>query len=114
MENKILKKQELITKEVDFYGDTIMCAEDKSTGKIYVGIKWVCEGIGLTSDQIKNERKKIGKDLVLSKGGQNYPSLQTVENKRFYALKLIISHFGLQRLLLLLRCKKKTLLLLQS
>ena len=75
MENKISKKQELITKEVDFYGDTIMCAEDKSTGKIYVGIKWVCEGIGLTSDQIKNERKKIGKDLVLSKGGSKLPLL---------------------------------------
>lgn len=90
MENKILKKQELITKEVDFYGDTIMCAEDKSTGKIYVGIKWVCEGIGLTSDQIKNERKKIGKDLVLSKGGQNYPSLQTVEIKRFICILLMV------------------------
>ena len=61
----------LLTREVDFYGDTIMCAEDNSTGKIYVGIKWVCEGIGLTEDQMKNERKKINKDLVLSKGGSN-------------------------------------------
>lgn len=61
----------LLTREVDFYGDTIMCAEDNSTGKIYVGVKWVCQGIGLTEDQTKNERKKIGKDLVLSKGGSN-------------------------------------------
>ena len=61
----------LLTREVDFYGDTIMCAEDNSTGKIYVGVKWVCQGIGLTDDQAKNERKKIGKDLVLSKGGSN-------------------------------------------
>lgn len=61
----------LLTREVDFYGDTIMCVEDNSTGKIYVGIKWVCEGIGLTEDQMKNERKKINKDLVLSKGGSN-------------------------------------------
>lgn len=61
----------LTTREVDFYGDTIMCAEDNSNGKIYVGIRWVCEGIGLTEDQMKNERKKIGKDLVLSMGGSN-------------------------------------------
>lgn len=61
----------LLTREVDFYGDTIVCAEDNSTGKIYVGVKWVCQGIGLTDDQTKNERKKIGKDLVLSKGGSN-------------------------------------------
>lgn len=61
----------LLTREVDFYGDTIICAEDNSTGKIYVGVKWVCAGIGLTDDQIKNERKKIWKDLVLSKGGSN-------------------------------------------
>ena len=61
----------LLSREVDFYGDTIMCAEDNSTGKIYVGVKWVCEGIGLTDNQMKNERKKIGKDLVLSKGGSN-------------------------------------------
>lgn len=61
----------LLTREVDFYGDTLMCAEDNSTGKIYVGVKWICQGIGLTEDQTKNERKKIGKDLVLSKGGSN-------------------------------------------
>lgn len=61
----------LSTREVDFYGDTIVCAEDNSTGKIYVGIKWACEGIGLTEDQMKNERKKINKDLVLSKGRSN-------------------------------------------
>ena len=61
----------LLSREVDFYGDTIMSAEDNSTGKIYVGVKWVCEGIGLTDNQMKNERKKISKDLVLSKGGSN-------------------------------------------
>lgn len=64
-------KQELTTKSVDFFGDEIICAEDNSTGKIFVGVKWVCEGIGLTEDQMKNERKKISKDLILSNGGSN-------------------------------------------
>ncbi len=61
----------LVTKEVDFFGDTIMCVQDESTHKIYVGVKWICNGIGLSEDQTKNERKKIKKDLVLSQGGLN-------------------------------------------
>lgn len=71
MKGMVYLNNELSTKAVDFYGDTIMCAKDESTGKIYAGIKWVCQGIGLTEDQMKNERKKIGKDLVISKGGSN-------------------------------------------
>ncbi|PAD73698.1 ORF6C domain-containing protein [Paenibacillus campinasensis] len=42
-----------------------------SDGKVYVGVRWVCEGIGLTEDQMKNERKKIQSDLVLKQGGLN-------------------------------------------
>lgn len=64
-------KSNLVTKEVDFFGDTIMCVQDESAHKIYVGVKWICNGIGLSEDQMKNERKKIKKDLVLSQGGLN-------------------------------------------
>ncbi|MGR5866950.1 hypothetical protein ACT7DZ_33660 [Bacillus cereus] len=35
--------------------------------KIYVGVKWVCQGIGLSEDQMRNERKKIQSDVVLKK-----------------------------------------------
>lgn len=64
-------KNELMTKEVDFCGDTIMCAQDNDTGKIYAGITWVCDGIGLSEGQTKNEKAKIKKDLVLIQGGRN-------------------------------------------
>lgn len=64
-------KSNLVTKEVNFFGDTIMCVQDESAHKIYVGVKWICNGIGLSEDQMKNERKKIKKDLVLSQGGLN-------------------------------------------
>ena len=61
---------ELTVKQVDLFGDTIMAAQDKNEN-IWAGVKWFCEGIGLSEDQTKNEKKKIQKDLVLSKGVSN-------------------------------------------
>lgn len=61
---------ELAVKQVDLFGDTIIAAQDKD-GNIWAGVKWFCEGIGLSEDQTKNEKKKIQKDLVLSKGVSN-------------------------------------------
>ena len=60
----------LAVKNVDFYGDNLLAAQDKS-GKIWAGVKWMCQGIGLTDDQMKHERKKIQSDLVLKQGGSN-------------------------------------------
>ena len=47
-------------------------AQDKD-GNIWAGVKWFCEGLGLSEGQIRNERKKIQEDIVLSKGGRNLP-----------------------------------------
>ena len=49
---------ELAVKQVDLFGDTIVAAQDKD-GNIWAGVKWFCEGIGLSEDQTKNEKKKI-------------------------------------------------------
>lgn len=43
-----------------------------SDGKVYVGVRWVCEGIGLSEGQMKGERKKIQEDIVLRDGGRNF------------------------------------------
>lgn len=59
----------LVLKEIAFNGAKLVATE--LDGKIYVGVKWVCNGIGLSEGQIKNERLKIQNDLVLSKGGRN-------------------------------------------
>lgn len=61
---------DLVVKKVDLCGDTIMAAQDKD-GQVWAGVKWLCDGLGLTEDQMRNERKKISKDVVLSKGGSN-------------------------------------------
>lgn len=60
----------LVVKNVDLFGDTIMAAQD-AEGRVWAGVKWLCDGLGLTEDQMRNERKKISKDMVLSKGGSN-------------------------------------------
>lgn len=62
---------QLSVKTVPFMGDELMAARDDKTGKIYAGVRWMCEGIGLTPDQARNERRRIHDDLVLSKGESN-------------------------------------------
>lgn len=56
---------------VSFAGADILAAKTHD-GKIYAAVKWVAEGIGLSTDQIKNERKRVQSDLVLSKGGAKF------------------------------------------
>lgn len=61
---------ELIVKDVQFNGAMLKAAQDKEN-IVWVGVKWVCEGIGLSDGQVKRERKRLQDDLVLSKGGRN-------------------------------------------
>ena len=63
----------LIVKNIHFNGAELMAAQDTRTNKISVGVKWVCEGLGLSEGQIKNERLRIQGDDVLSQGGRNLP-----------------------------------------
>lgn len=53
-------------KIVGFDGAEIMGVKT-SDGKIRVGVRWVCEGIGLTTDQAKRQVKNLRTDVVLSK-----------------------------------------------
>jgi anti-repressor protein len=62
---------QLAVKEVNFNGDTLIAAQDQTTEKVYIAVRWVCEGIGLTLDQAKRQIKNIKEDLVVSKGVSN-------------------------------------------
>ena len=57
-------------KSVPFMGDKLMAARD-NCGKIWVGIHWMCDGIGLTEGQRKKQIANIQADRVLSRGGSN-------------------------------------------
>lgn len=66
-------KNELITKEVDFNGGSLMATQDCATGKIYVGIAWICEGIGLSEKQKDRQVSNIQSDYVLKNGSLKLP-----------------------------------------
>lgn len=61
---------ELEVKKVPFMGTELMAARDNS-GQIWAGVRWMCDGIGLTKGQMQNERNRIREDKVLSKGERN-------------------------------------------
>lgn len=59
---------ELIVKEVDFNGDVLMAVQAQVDGKVYVGVNWVCDGIGLDKSGKDTQVKKVQSDIVLSQG----------------------------------------------
>ena len=62
----------LAIKDVEFNGATLRAAQD-TENIIWVGVAWVCRGIGLSEGQMKNERKKIQTDEVLVQGTKFHP-----------------------------------------
>lgn len=57
----------LIIKEVDFEGANLLAAQNND-GKIYVGVSYICNGIGLNKSQKDTQVQNIQKDYVLNKG----------------------------------------------
>lgn len=64
------KKENMQVKMVPFM-DTELAAVREPDGQIWVGVRWMCDGIGLNENQSRRERKRIQSDSVLSKGGSN-------------------------------------------
>lgn len=62
--------EELTVKNVNLFGDTVVAAQDHD-GTVWAGVRWVCDGLGLTRGQTNNESSKIKDDLVLQKGARN-------------------------------------------
>lgn len=61
---------ELEVKRVPFMGTDLMAARDKD-GAIWAGVRWMCDGIGLSKGQMQRQITNIGADAVLSKGAAN-------------------------------------------
>ena len=77
----------LAVKDVEFNGATLRAAQD-AENIIWVGVAWVCQGLGLSNDRMKYERKKIQKDLVLVQGVKFYPLGTDDANSDVLCLKL--------------------------
>lgn len=61
---------DLVVKNVNLFGDTIMAAKDEE-GRVWAGVRWLCDGLGLSRGQMNNESIKIKGDLVLGQGARN-------------------------------------------
>lgn len=57
-------------KTVPFMGSELVAARD-TDNQIWVGVRWMCDGIGLSKGQMQRERIKIKEDQVLSNGELN-------------------------------------------
>lgn len=77
----------LAIKDVEFNGATLRAAQD-SENIIWVGVAWVCQGLGLTKGQMQNERKKIQTDEVLSQGERNFVLPTEGGNQESLCIKL--------------------------
>ena len=62
----------LTVRDIEFNGSMLRASQDIE-GKIWVGIRWMCQGIGFNDGKVKTERKKIQEDLVLSQGKKFLP-----------------------------------------
>ena len=60
----------LAVKDVQFNGSTLRAAQD-AENIIWVGVRWVCQGLGLSDGQARRERKRIHEDLTLKQGESN-------------------------------------------
>lgn len=76
----------LLVKNVEFNGAMLRAAQVENI--VWVGVKWICDGLGLSEDRGKYERKKIQKDLVLKNGLKFLPIGRSNGNKNALCIKI--------------------------
>lgn len=60
----------LEVKRVPFLGTELMAARDNE-GQIWAGVRWMCDGLGLSKGQRDRQISNIHEDKVLAKGASN-------------------------------------------
>lgn len=78
---------DLEIKRVPFLGAELMAARDPEN-QIWAGVRWMCDGIGLTRNQRDNQIQKIKADKVLTKGARNFPLPTSGGNQEVICIKL--------------------------
>jgi hypothetical protein len=52
-------------KRVRFMGSDLLSVRCEETGKIYVSVKSICSGLGMTEEQVNSQRQKLKRDELL-------------------------------------------------
>jgi hypothetical protein len=87
MKKGINKMNELEIKKVPFMGTELMAARDNN-GQIWAGVRWMCNGLGLSRGQRDRQSLNIQADSVLSKGAANLRLPTNGGNQEVLCLKL--------------------------
>ena len=85
----------LAVKNVDFYGDNLLAAQDKQ-GEIWAGVSYICNGIGFTKHQKDRQIANVQTDETLKRGCLKF------EAGVFDANNVTMFLYGLRKLVLLL------------
>lgn len=103
----------LAVKDVQFNGATLRAAQD-AENIIWVGVRWVCEGLGLSENRTDYERKRIQNDLVLSKGVKFYSLGNDRAKSDVLCLKLDFLPLWLAKISITPKMKKENPLLVEN
>lgn len=78
---------DFVVKEVDLFGDSVTAAKDNN-GVVWVGIRWICQGMGMTDGQYKRQITNIQNDLLLKDSGSNLILNKGSGDRAVFCLKL--------------------------
>lgn len=65
------KKENMQVKMVPFMGTELIALRDDD-GQVWAGVRWMCDGIGMSRNQRDNQIEKIKADTTLFKGAGNF------------------------------------------
>lgn len=72
MQNYMINEIQVVEQKLVNFNGADLLGIKANDGKVYVGVRWVCEGIGLSDGQIKAERRRIQEDITLKASGRNF------------------------------------------
>lgn len=65
--------EDLMIKNVDVFGDSIMAIKDKD-GNIWAGVSYFCRALGMDKKQKDNQVERVQQDDVLKRGAGKFPA----------------------------------------
>lgn len=80
-------RDELVVKEVDFMGDTLMAAKDRD-GNIWAGVSYFCRGLGMNKAQKDTQVERVQSDNLLMRGAGKFPAGVFDEHNETIALRI--------------------------
>lgn len=78
---------ELVVKQVDFMGDSLLATQD-IYGNIWVGVSYICKGIGLNKNEKNRQIQNVQSDEVISRGCIKFGAGVFDPNNETIALRL--------------------------